>query len=213
MNSNRLSTGAKGASVLGAAWLAIALGLALEALLLLVASGQGADWEPLKSAASAVQRVSWSLVVCVALAWAQVLHPPSALRGGLFGLIGAPVAAITARALHKSALLALGLAPTATGIPWGLIGVRALEYAWLGFWTSRLAGRGPRVHVAAGAVVGTVGVAAQLALQLAGAGLRPGGELVVLAANELLFPVGCSVVLWATNTKARRDAEAAARNG
>ncbi|MBK7877414.1 MAG: hypothetical protein IPJ77_17035 [Planctomycetes bacterium] len=196
---------AKRARVLRATWMAILLGLALELVIATAANLQGTAWEPVRGFASAAQRVSWSVLLCALLAWAQTLHPPSALRSGLAGLLGAPIAAIAARAVHKGVLQAASAAPaTSAGVPWSLIAVRALEYLLLGFLSARLASRGARAHLGLGLAVGGLGLSMQLLLTAAESTLPGIGGLFLLATNELLFPAGCAMVLYAAGAKQRR---------
>lgn len=202
----RTSPTTAGARILRATWMAILLGIGLELLIATAASLQGTAWEPVRGFASGAQRVSWSVLLCALLAWAQTAHPPSALRSGLAGLLGAPIAAIAARAVHKGVLQAAsGAAPGAAGVPWSLIAVRALEYLLLGFLSARLTSRGAGAHLALGLAVGALGLAMQLAIAASDSALPGLAGLFLLAANEVLFPAGCAMVLYAAAAKARRE--------
>lgn len=197
------------ARVLRVAWMAILLGLALEVVVATAANLQGAAWEPLRTVASAGQRVSWSVILCAVLAWAQTIQPPNAVRTGLFGFAGAPIAAIAARAVHKGVLQAGSATPAGgAGVPWGLIAVRALEYLLLGMLSTRLARKRTHAHLTMGLAVGALGLALQLTVLDASA--SSSGAVLLLALNELLFPAGCAVVLHAASAKARRDEAARA---
>src|SRR5262245_53623142 len=90
-------------TLLRSSWWAIVLGLVLEGLQL-AASATAGGAPPATGAllAESAQKVSWSFIVCVALACgatASRARPPVL---GLVGLLAAPFAFGVARAAHKS---------------------------------------------------------------------------------------------------------------
>jgi len=200
-------------TLLRASWWAILLGLALEGLQLAAAAASGAATPALNSVlAESAQKVSWSYIVCVALACgtAATRAGPGAI--GALGLLAAPAAFAVARAVHKSAAQALSITLPAGGpSPWVLAGVKALEYAVFGLLITRLVRR-PELKLGAyartGLVIGAVFGAVLITIMenaAAPAGL-PTPALVARGVNELLFPVGCACVLWVTSVLARAPA-------
>ncbi|MGH3148475.1 MAG: hypothetical protein ACRDTR_22060 [Rubrobacter sp.] len=188
--------------ILHAAWLAIVLGLSMEVLLLL-ANGMG-DVLGLKTVvADLVKNVSWSIFVCVGLAIGKTISRIQIPMMGLLGFLSAPTAFEISRVLHKGTLEALsvgGADPTGPS-PLLLALIKALEYGCLGLALGWIGGRawgGAMAHVAVGLLVGIVFGGTIVGLEY---GAMPGGasmaELLPRATIELLFPVGCSLVLFA----------------
>lgn len=128
---------------------------------------------------------------------------------GLAGLLAAPIGFTIARALHKSALAALvgtvgpaGGAPT----PITMAVLKALEYAWLGTalgWLSKRAA-GSGAYAGIGLITGFIFAGLVIWLSFTGAAEPPVASLVSKGINELLFPVGCSLVLFAADAAGRK---------
>lgn len=183
------------------AW-SILISLALEGLALTArALGPGAPgW--VQVAAESIQKLSWSVMVCAALAAAQNVKQRLTASMGLVGFCVAPLAVVVARALHKGTLQALGQDP---GTPAASVlvpaGIKAVEYLLFGLWAARLSGErvAPLKHfLGAGLAIGLVGAGA-LALWK----LPDTSTLVVDTINELFFPVGCAFVLHLSARAAR----------
>src|SRR5512133_2098050 len=96
-------------SILRGAWLAIALGFAIEALILGSVALSGGALAAKPFTADLVQKVSWSFFVCVALAVARTASRSGGVVMGVTGLLAAPAAFAVARGLHKGASQALGM--------------------------------------------------------------------------------------------------------
>jgi hypothetical protein len=200
-------------TLLRASWWAILIGLALEGIqLAVVAASNGPAPAADVVMAESVQKMSWSTLVCVALAWGTAATRAGPAAVGLLGLFSAPAGFAIARALHKIAAQALSITVPAGGpSPWALAGVKAAEYAVFGVLVTRLVRR-PELKLAAyartGLIVGVIFGAALLALMdhaAAPDGL-PTPMLVSRGLNELLFPVGCACVLWVTGVLSRSPA-------
>lgn len=197
--------------VLRVAWLSVGLGIALEILLLVLAAftnTAGASPKPFVS--DLAQKVSWSFIVCVGLALGTTAGRARPGIMGLLGLISAPLGFTIARSVHKGVNEAMGLAAAAGGASVFLIAaLKGVEYAVLGavlgVLTRRENGASLGAHLGAGAAVGlTFGVA--IVAVLAGAAAKP-LSLVDLAArgvNEVIFPIGCSLVLYAADALSKR---------
>ena len=195
--------GGFGSALFRVAWLAILLGFVTEALLLLFAAGFG-NFPGLKPiAADLVRQVSWSTIVCVGLALGTAVSKARAPLMGILGLLAAPVAFTVSRSLHQGAVKTLEIAGSGADAPPVLLlaVLKAVEYACLGVaigWIGRRAWGGLSAHVATGLLLGLVfgGTIVALTYQMSPEPLAT-TALVSRGANEILFPVGCSLVLFA----------------
>ncbi len=198
------------AKILKVAWLAIALGVGME-LILVIASLclRGAPaWKPVL--ADTAQKVSWSFFVCVGLALGTAAAKARAAVMGLAGLLAAPAAFHIARMLHKGTLQALDVAvpvAAAGGVPAVsvLVLIKVVEYAWLGTALGWLGKRSATGGGSAGVGLATGLACAVLVtcLRVSGAAKPPVAALVSKGINELLFPMGCSLVLFAAEAAGR----------
>ena len=200
------------ATLLRVAWLSILLGFAMEALLLLVVAGLASPPGLKPIVADLVQKVSWSVFVCVGLAIGTAASKARVQVMGVLGLLGGPLAFNTARFLHKSASHALAVAgPAAGGVPLFLLGLlKGAEYGSLGAtlgWVGRRPWGGAAAHIAAGLAVGLIfgGAVLVLTAKAATTPLSP-AALLVRGVNEVLFPIGCSLVLFAAEALGKRVA-------
>ncbi len=195
------------ATLLRVAWWSILLGLGMEIILVGVAAGAGQLLALKPILADLVQKVSWSVMVCMGLAVGTAAAKARPAVMGLAGLMAAPLAFHAARALHKSAVQALAIAGPAATPPsvLTLAVIKALEYACLGALIAWLSKRGASVkaYVAVGLVLGALTGAIIVGLGAAAGAKPPMAALLVRVVNELLFPVGCSLVLFAAETMGR----------
>ena len=189
-------------TLLHVAWLAILIGFALEAILLMLSWGFGTFKNGKPFVADLVQKVSWSVIVCVGLALGATAVKARDVMMGFMGLLAAPLAFSVARAMHKGAMEALSVATdTATGpSPFLIALVKGLEYGMLGFALSvvkKQSWGGALAHTVVGLAVGVLFGGAILFLFIqAAAGPIPHPTLAARAVNEILFPVGCSLVIF-----------------
>jgi hypothetical protein len=197
------------AKLLRAAWLAILLGLLVQLALLLAAAevGGAARLRPLT--ADTVRTLGWSVLVCTGIALGRGASQAGAPQMGVAGLLAAPLALTTANMLQKGVAEALAVAPDSRGAtPLWVLAIKAAEYGCLGAafgWLGRRSWAGALAHATAGLITGMVFGSARLALaaQSASAPPRP-AQLVVQGVNELLFPIGCALVVYAAATLAKR---------
>lgn len=188
--------------VLFAAWLAALLGIIFEGILLAVVSGMGESRSAKSAIAGIVQNVSWSTIVCVGLAIGTTASKLRAPLMGLLGLFSAPLAFVVARSAHQSAVQALSLASAAAGgpSPMVLALVKGVEYLVLGTilgWISRRPTVRAGAYMATGLIVGTIFGSTILAITYhAMSQTIRTTQLVSMGINELLFPFGCSLVLF-----------------
>ena len=189
-------------ALLRVGWLAVLLGLTMEAILVTLAAGFGSLHGTKPIVADLVQKVSWSVVVCVGLAVGAMAEKARGPALGLSGLIAAPLAFTLARSLHKGAMHALGLAGSARpGLALVLIAaVKAVQYGSFGLtldWIAKKPWGGLAAHLATGLAVGIIFGGGLLALQIQAAAQPPQlPALISGAANEFLFPVGCALVIY-----------------
>lgn len=169
-----------GATLLRVAWLAIALGIAMEALLLLLGTGFGEALGLRSVAADLVRNVSWSVFVCAGLAIGTAVVKA---RVPLMGLLSAPLAFEASRVIHKGALEALAVSGGDVS-PVLIAVIKGLEYGCLGIgWVSQRRWGGALAHVAVGVVFG----ATELALAAGASPAPPASELFVEGVNDVLF--------------------------
>jgi hypothetical protein len=192
--------------ILRVAWLSVLLGLIMEAIILLLAAGfgelPGISWV----AADLAQQVSWAFLVCVALSLGSAaanLRP--ALMGSL-GLLAAPLSFIIARSLHDGLRKALGVVGTASigfSIILVVVVLKGVEYGCLGAaigWVGQRPWGGLGAHIAVGLGAGIVFGSLILAVTYWGASSPLStANLISRGVNEILFPMGCSLVLFSAD--------------
>ena len=200
-------------TLLRVAWLAILLGFAMEAVLLLVTAGFGVFPGLKPVAAALVTQVSWSTFVCVGLALGTAVSKARAPLMGLLGLLGAPLALGVSRSLHQGAVKALEIAGSASLFTPSLLVLallKAVEYGCLGAsvgWIGKRPWGGLMAHAVTGLIVGIVFGGAIVAFTyLYAPEPLSTADLISRGVNEILFPVGCSVVLFSATAVGKRVA-------
>jgi hypothetical protein len=193
--------------ILRVAWLSVLLGLIMEALILLLAAGfgelPGISWV----AADLAQQVSWAFLVCVALSLGSAaanLRRPALM--GFLGLLAAPLSFIIARSLHDGLRKALGVVGTASigfSIILVVVVLKGVEYGCLGAaigWVGQRPWGGLGAHIAVGLGAGIVFGSLILAVTYWGASSPLStANLISRGVNEILFPMGCSLVLFSAD--------------
>jgi hypothetical protein len=188
-------------TLLRVAWLAILLGLLLQLALLLVAAGFGRVAGPRLLLAETCRTICWSLLVCVGVALGRVAAKARVPLEGATGLLAAPLALTAANTLQKGVAEALNAAGVPAGpAPLWVLAIKAAEYACLGLalgWIGRRARGSALWYAAAGLVAGIVFGGAFLAMVVGSAHSPPSTpSLVAKGVNELLFPIGCALVVF-----------------
>lgn len=196
-------------TILRGAWLAVALGFAIEGLILASFALSGGALTAKPFTADLVQKVSWSFIVCVALAVARTASKSTGLMMGVAGLLAAPAGFAIARGLHKGASQALGLVAAAAPGPSPILvaGIKGLQYAVLGLalgWVAKKVWGGVLAHVGVGFACGVVFGVPLLVLTFQAMPQLTAGAVAARSVNELLFPVGCALVLYASDTLGKR---------
>jgi hypothetical protein len=198
------------ALVLHVSWLAIFLGLAVEILLLAVSAafGRVPKLDPL--IADVAQRISWSTIVCASISVAMAASKLPVSLTGLAGVLSASVAFKIARAVQKGVGAALGVAPSVANGPSPLVLgiIKAVEYGCLAAiisWMAKRKERGAVAHASIGLTMGVFFGAIVLGYTYwTNVKLFSAADAVSRGLNEVLFPVGCSLVLFATEVWAKQ---------
>jgi len=191
--------------VLRAAWLSIALGLGVELLLLAAAALGGRALRANAVAAELAQKVTWSVLVCVGIAFGTATAKARAPVMGLLGLASAPLAFGAAKAVHKGMSSALSLAAAAAPGPAPILLalLKSVEYGFLGAavgWVGRRPWANLAAYAGAGAAMGlTLGTLTLLVMSHDDGAATPAATLLARGINEVLFPLGCSLVLYAAD--------------
>ncbi len=192
----------KGPSFWHVAWWSIVLGLGMEALLLLIRSNQLTNLQPI---AEACGKVTWALLVCLGLALGRVLSSEKPFWVGLTGLTTAPVAFTAAQGIQKTVGQLLSASGAVGGASITLAAVRGVEYMCLGTALAVISKRtegGPRPHFLAGQINGLV--FGGLVLLLTPATKTSVVSMLSWGVNEVVFPVGCAMVLYVGVTLSER---------
>jgi hypothetical protein len=193
-----------GTTLVRVAWLAIALGFAMQAVMLLLGSFPGLD----VFAADLAAGVSWSLFVCVGLAVGTTVAKAQLPLAGLAGLLAAPVAFEISRIVHKGVLEGLSASGEVSGgAPFAVAMIKGLEYGVLGMavaWIGRRPWGGAAAHAATGLLVGLVFGGALVAVTMLADPDAAPASLLAQGVNEVLFPVGCAMVLFSAGAIGRK---------
>jgi hypothetical protein len=182
-----------------AVWMAIALGLALQLAVLAAKLGAGATIAGMQAFVDIAGGVTWSLIVCAGVAIGAVAARNAPEAMGALGLICAPLAFAAAKGVQRGVQWVAGQPAEKVGalvLQTGL--VKTVEYALLGYLLGRLIHTEkstPRNHAMLGLAFGIAFASILLALNLA-QGPAPTPKLIGLVLNELVFPVGCSLVIY-----------------
>ncbi|MDQ6695414.1 MAG: hypothetical protein M3014_13525 [Chloroflexota bacterium] len=182
-------------NLLRVAGLAACLALLMETVLVL--GGQA-----VASLASLLDHGLWPYMVCMAVGIGQAIAGGWPPRAGGFAVIATPAAFLLAKIIQKgmeTLLQSSGAAnagPLLTGDLLLEAGLRALEYAVLAAalaWLVHQAWAGALAHLGLGLAVGVVfGLLIELFL-------KPASLLGWIVA-ELIFPAGCALVVFASET-------------
>lgn len=172
--------------------LAAGLGLLMEALLALGGAATA-------TLSSLLDKGLWPFLVCLAVAVGQSLAGASPPRAGAFAALLTPAAFLLAKVSQKGAVTLLdGTAPGALVTEALLLeaGIRAVEYAVLAAaltWLARQPWSGVVAYLGAGAGVG-------LLFGLVSAAILPPETLIGWAVEELVFPIGCALIIFVSET-------------
>ena len=200
-----------GATLLRVAWLAVILGLVMEVLLLVLGGAVGDALGLKPFVADLVRNVTWSVFVCAGLAVGTTVVKARAPLMGFLGLVSGPLAFEASRVFHKGTLEALAITGGGGDLSPVLVAViKGIEYGCLGLgvgWVSQRRWGGAAAHVAVGLLVGLAFGSVELALAAGATPPPPTSDLFVEGVNEVLFPVGCSLVLFSAGVLGKKTAD------
>ena len=191
------------------AWMSIILGLAVELLLVIVAAVFGTAGDAKPFVADAAQKVSWSVMVCAGLTLGTAARPSIRAESmAILRLLSAPTAFIVAKMIHRAVSQGLGLEVAFESSPVYVVVLKAFEYGSLGFaagWLSTKAWASIWTHAALGLITGMIFGGALVGYTLTTlSSVPPAAHLVGVAVNELIYPAGCAVILYAAGTLGTR---------
>lgn len=184
--------------------LAVALGLLMQAFILGGKLMAGADFPGLGLAVDLAQGVTWSFLVCAGVSIGTTIARGRAALAGIIAAAFAPIAVALAKASQK---VMTGVTKATTSEPilsLTAIGIfRAIEYGILGWVLAVLVHRGegralPYIGtgMAVGIVVGGAFIATSHWVAASSGTVVPLPATVAMAVNEVLFPIGCSIVIY-----------------
>ena len=197
--------------ILAAAWLAVVAGVAVQLLVIAVRAWFGGAIQAIGFAAEMAQGVSWSIIVCAAIAVGTLASKSRAALAGWIGFFAGPLAWAAAKGVQKGVQALAGVPQDQmTPLFWSVCAWKGLEYALLGFGLAILvtgATRRVSAYVAFGLLVGLLSACIVIALnignaQITGATLPP-PRLASLFTNEVFFAAACSVVIYAAQVLTR----------
>ena len=205
-----------GRTLMRVAWLSILLGILIQLVLLVAGLAQGAQPSWVSQLADTAKSVSWATLVCVGVAVGRAIPGARTVNMGLLGLLSGPMAFNVAKVVHRGVGESLKVAPATAAVivlPAATMGlIKALEYGGLGAligWVSRRSWGRLGAHAGTGLAVGLVfsGLVYYLTNQLS---METNGQPLAMARalpifiNETVFPMGCAVVLYTTDSIRRR---------
>lgn len=193
------------------ALLSIGLGFAIQGLILASKLAGGISPATSTIIADFTNGITWSLLICVGVGIVTAVSKARPLVAGLVSLLVAPIAVAIAKSSQKVMAGLVSAAEQEAVLSLSAISaLRAVEYGVLGWALARLVQkseiRGTR-YLGTGVAVGVVfgGAIAYLTFQVALAKGLPPGPVQIAASiiNEVIFPIGCSAVIYASQLVGR----------
>ena len=184
------------------ALLAVVLGFTMQLLILAVKLAGGGQFPGLRLLADTTQGTTWAVLVCGGVGLGTTMVKSRANLMGILGIVFAPIALAVSKAGEKFVSTLLhNLGPGGLSIP--VIGVKALEYGLLGWMLGRMLEKNVervRTYLIAGLLVGLIfgGSNVFFSYQAAAAKKLDFGapQLLGTTVNEIVFPIGCSLVIY-----------------
>jgi len=198
-------------SLFHVAWLSIVLGVLLEIVLVVIAGVAPSFGDSKPVIVDLAQKVTWSFFVCMGLAVATIVTKARMISMGAAGFLAAPLSFYIARAVHKALSQALNITNSS-----GLVGAspillatcKGVEYGFLGAALGWLATRprsGMLHYVGIGIFTGLTFGSAIVGIMASAMAQPPVGiALYTRLANELLFPIGCALVIFTADMLAKK---------
>jgi hypothetical protein len=188
-------------TVFTAAWMAILLGLIVQLAVFAAKLGAGAQVPGLVLMVDIASGIAWAFIVCAGVAIGTVAAKNAPQMMGLLGLVCAPLAFAAAKGAQRGVAWMLGQPMEQIGpLTYQIGATKTLEYALLGYVLGMVI-RTPRStlsnHALIGAGFGVLFSAIILGLNMAAAAAAlPPPRIAGTIANEFIFPMGCSMVIY-----------------
>jgi hypothetical protein len=197
--------------ILAAAWLAVIAGVLAQMVVIGVRAWAGGAIEAAGFAAEMAQGVSWSVMVCAAIAVGTLASKSRQHIVGLIGLCAGPLAWAAAKGVQKGVQALAGTPQDQlTPLFWTVCGWKGIEYALLGMGLALIVRRADaRIgsFITLGLMTGLMSAAVVIALNIGNAALAgaavPGPRIASLFANEVFFATACSVVIYTAQALTR----------
>ena len=177
----------------------------LETLQMAGTIASGGHYLPAMAFQDLLYKLPWAMALCFALWLAIMVGRARPLVVGLMGLFIAPLASLAAHSLAIGAEnFAFAAKGTQTLPPLVAAGVKGIEYACFGVliaWLRTRRWAHARHHACAGLCIGLIFGGCLLVLTATTQRLTP-VLLIGWLVNQLLFPVGCALVLFHVTRKA-----------
>lgn len=188
--------------VLHVAWMSIIAALLIQGALVALQVAYGTDLQNSGIITELAGKVSWSALVCMAIAAGTAASRARPAIMGMLGLLAAPAAFIAAKAIQKAVGQALNApsGPPQAPAVWVMMVIKAVEYGLFGLligWVGRKPWGNLGAHAAAGLALGLIFAGVVLTLTVTGSPeTPPGAALAAKGLNEALFPLGCAMVVY-----------------
>ena len=188
-------------SALRAAGPSLILGLVTRGLLYLIGSLYDQSHANVAFVGELLSRLSWSVIVCMGLAAALFAVKHRAFAMGAAGSVAAPIAFFVSRGMRKGVVDFLHLIEVSDiPSPTVLALLKGGEYACLGIilgWLGQRHRGTARAYATIGATIGVIfgGTILAFTASVTPSALGPAG-ILTWAVNEVLFPIGCSLVVF-----------------
>ncbi len=197
--------------ILTAAWLAVIAGVLVQLLVIAARAWFSGVVEAIGFAAEMAQGVSWSVLVCAAIAVGTLASKSRESIAGLIGFFAGPLAWAAAKGVQKGVQALAGVPQDQmTPLFWSVCGWKGLEYALLGYGLATLVSGATRkvsVYATFGLMVGLLSACIVIALNMANASLTggavPAPKVASLFANEVFFATACSIVIYTAQVLTR----------
>jgi hypothetical protein len=188
-------------TIVKAAWCAVLLGICVQVSVVAARLATGVTPSLVQAVSAIAGGIAWSTIVCCGLVVGSAASRHRDASTGLFGLISAPLGWAAAKGIQRAAQSLSGAAVDAlTPLVFQVAAAKAIEYALLGYMLSRLSSRS-RTSVASFAMLGFGfgcifgSIIFGLEYFATGGGLT-WPKAMTIVVNELIFPVGCSTVVF-----------------
>ncbi|MET0293453.1 MAG: hypothetical protein ABW042_00430 [Phenylobacterium sp.] len=193
--------------ILAVVWMAIVLGVAVQLVILGAKTAAGAPFPGLKWLPDLLNGVTWAVFVCAGVVLGTLASRARTAAMGLLGIISAPIGFSLAKGLQRG-LQSMLDAPVDKITPtlYALCAVKAVEYAALGAALGWLLSRtwARALHFALAGLTAGLTFGALNVWITATAGKAKPPAVLGAAINELVFPIGCAMVIYLATAAARQ---------